>query len=93
MAAAARLTLKHARGGGSEESATVVNLSPHGAEVIVPSYWEPNERILVRAPDGNCVALARVVYCHRQQRAQGFAIGLELRTSTMPWPPRPQRAA
>lgn len=91
MAVAGQLALSHARGTGGEERATVVNLSPHGAAVIVPSYWEPNERILVRAQGGEFVTLARVVYCHR--RAQGFATGLELHGSSPRWRLEPQRAA
>ncbi|MGH7078810.1 MAG: PilZ domain-containing protein [Terriglobales bacterium] len=88
MAASVQFTLRHAPGAGGEEPVTVVNLSPHGAGVIAGSYWEPNERILVRAQGGKFVAVARVVYCHRQQATQGFAVGLELLRGPLEWPPR-----
>jgi hypothetical protein len=60
------------------ETATTVNISPHGARLVTKRHWEPGEQSRIAPTSDKFHAQAKVVYC--QMISQGrFCIGLELR--------------
>jgi hypothetical protein len=71
------------------ELAYTVDVSSHGARVLTNNPWQSNQRLTVRAVQGNLNSHARVAYCQSVDESS-FAIGVELRHPTVDWP-QPQK--
>jgi len=59
------------------QQALTENVSNHGARVVAPKPWKPNERLDLRSLSGDFRARARVVYC-QPLAPDSFALGLQL---------------
>ena len=68
----------------STEWASAENVSSHGLRVLTERPWKPATRVVVKSPQGELLALARVVYCETL-RTTKFALGLELLVLAGTW--------
>lgn len=62
-----------------------INVSEHGACVSSDTAWAPNQRVSVRALDGQLKSHARIVYC-QHSCGQGYLIGVQLQQPAGKWP-------
>jgi len=58
------------------ESTFTENVSSNGARVVSVRRWEPDDRLVFTARNGEFRSSARVAYCQPLQ-GDGFAIGVE----------------
>jgi hypothetical protein len=66
------------------ESTFTENVSARGARVVSVRRWEPDDRLLLTARNGEFRSSARVAYCQPLQ-GDGFAIGVEFLESQGRW--------
>jgi len=57
------------------ETAATENVSRHGARIVTKTNLSPNERVLVRLPQADERAVARIAYCNAMPGSV-FAVGL-----------------
>ncbi|HYT24049.1 MAG TPA: PilZ domain-containing protein [Candidatus Polarisedimenticolia bacterium] len=68
----------------AHEIASTVNVSHHGAKVLVKVPWEPNQNVSVRTVSGKLYSRAHVVYC-KALPDRSFSIGLEFLQPVEDW--------
>ena len=66
------------------ESTFTENVSSNGARVVSVRRWEPDDRLIFTARNGEFRSSARVAYCQPLQ-GDGFAIGVEFLDTTGRW--------
>ena len=66
------------------ESTFTENVSSHGARVVSVRRWEPDDRLIFTARNGEFRSSARVAYCQPLQ-GDGFAIGVEFLDAKGRW--------
>ena len=66
------------------ESTFTENVSARGARVVSVRRWEPDDRLMLTARNGEFRSSARVAYCQPLQ-GDGFAIGVEFLESQGRW--------
>lgn len=62
-----------------------INVSQHGACVSSDTAWAPNQRVSVRALDGQLKSHARIIYC-QHSCGQGYVVGVQLQQPIGMWP-------
>lgn len=62
-----------------------INVSRHGACVSSDTAWAPNQRVSIRALDGQLKSHARIIYC-QHSCGQGYVIGVQLQQPVGAWP-------
>jgi hypothetical protein len=58
------------------ETATTVNISRHGARLLMNRRWQPGERLSLASLSGEIQRQGRVIYCCRVTKVQ-FCVGME----------------
>ena len=66
------------------ESTFTENVSSNGARVVSVRRWEPDDRLVFTARNGEFRSSARVAYCQPLQ-GDGFAIGVEFLDAKGRW--------
>ena len=66
------------------ESTFTENVSSNGARVVSVRTWEPDDRLIFTARNGEFRSSARVAYCQPLQ-GDGFAIGVEFLDAKGRW--------
>ena len=66
------------------ESTFTENVSARGARIVSVRRWEPDDRLMLTARNGEFRSSARVAYCQPLQ-GDGFAIGVEFLESQGRW--------
>ena len=66
------------------ESTFTENVSSNGARVVSVRRWEPDDRLVFTARNGEFRSSARVAYCQPLQ-GDGFAIGVEFLEAKGRW--------
>jgi len=66
------------------ESTFTENVSSNGARVVSVRRWEPDDRLIFTARNGEFRSSARVAYCQPLQ-GDGFAIGVEFLDAKGRW--------
>ena len=66
------------------ESTFTENVSVRGARVVSVRRWEPDDRLMLTARNGEFRSSARVAYC-QPLHGDGFAIGVEFLESQGRW--------
>jgi len=66
------------------ETATTVNISPHGARILTNRRWRPGEQLSLTSLPGDFRLQGRVIYCHQLTEGQ-FCVGLEFGPSIKNW--------
>ncbi len=64
--------------------AITVNVSPHGARVLMDREWLPGQRLVLIAREEGLRSQAQIVYCERLAGSR-FAVGLELSVPVERW--------
>src|SRR3989449_5947538 len=64
--------------------AITVNVSPHGARVLMDREWRPGERLVLMAREGGLRAQAQIVFCERLAGGR-VAVGLEISVPIRRW--------
>lgn len=62
-----------------------INVSEHGACVSSDTAWAADQRVSIRALDGQLKSHARIVYC-QHSCGQGYVIGVQLQQPVGAWP-------
>lgn len=62
-----------------------INVSQHGACVSSDTAWAANQRVSIRALDGQLKSHARIIYC-QNSCGQGYVIGVQLQQPIGTWP-------
>lgn len=58
------------------ESATTVNISPHGARILTNRRWRPGEQLSLTSLSGEFRLQGKVAYCYQLTEGQ-FCVGVE----------------
>lgn len=62
-----------------------INVSEHGACVSSDTAWAANQRVSIRALDGQLKSHARIIYC-QHLCGQGYVVGVQLQQPSGAWP-------
>jgi hypothetical protein len=62
-----------------------INVSEHGACVSSDTAWAADQRVSIRALDGQLKSHARIVYC-QHLCGRGYVIGVQLQQPNGAWP-------
>lgn len=74
------LELSHPDEAFTYETAATENVSRHGARIVTKANLSPNQRVLIRLPQADERAVARIAYCNAMPGSV-FAVGLHFPTA------------
>ena len=69
----------------THEITSTINVSLHGARVLMKAPWAPDQDVSVRSVPGNLYSRAHIVYC-KPLPDQSYSIGPQVLQPTENWP-------